>query len=142
MTTERTIPPTVGLTQDAGWEIGVSRTVDVPLQQVWEYLTSADGIGRWLGGGLDLPADKGTRYRTPDGTSGEIRSYHPGGRLRLTWQPADWDHSSTVQVTVSDRTGRTSVRFHQEKLADADERARQRQHWTAVMDAVVSDLID
>ena len=142
MTTERTVSPAVGLTQDAGWEIGVSRTVDVPLQRVWDYLTSPDGVRRWLGSGLELPAEKGTRFRTDDGTHGEVRSYHPTGRLRLTWQPAGWDHSSTVQVTVSDRSGRTSVRFHQEKLADADERSRQREHWIAVMDAVVGDLTD
>ncbi|WP_395727983.1 SRPBCC domain-containing protein [Nakamurella sp.] len=133
----------VGLTRDAGFEIGVSRTVDLPPDQVWRSLVSDDGVATWLGAGVRLPdpaAAKGTRYRTTDGTRGEIRSLHPTGRLRLTWQPPDWDHESTVQVTVSVRGGRTVIRFHQERLSDPAERARQREHWRAVLDAVVDRL--
>ena len=134
----------VGLTRDAGFEIGVSRTVDLPPDRVWRTLVSDEGVAVWLGAGVQLPTDpaiaKGTPYRTADGTRGEIRSFHSTGRLRLTWQPPGWDHESTVQVTVSSRGGRTVLRFHQERLADPAERARQRAHWRAVMDAVV-DLL-
>jgi uncharacterized protein YndB with AHSA1/START domain len=134
----------IGLTRDAGFEIGVSRTVDAPPGRVWEVLVSEAGVATWLGPGVRLPADptaaKGTPYRTADGTRGEIRSFHPAGRLRLTWQPPDWDHESTVQVTVTSRGGRSVIRFHQERLAGPDERARQREHWRAVMDAVVDRL--
>jgi uncharacterized protein YndB with AHSA1/START domain len=130
----------IGLTQDAGWEIGVSRTIDAPLSVVWAYLTSTEGIARWLGGGLTLPAEKGAGYTTPDGTSGELRSFRPGDRIRLTWQPAGWDHSSTVQIATRASGRKTMVRFHQERLADASERERQRAHWTGVMQAVVDEL--
>jgi len=132
--------PTVGLTRDAGFEIGVSRTIDHSSSTVWEYLTSQDGIRRWPGGGLELPAAAGDRYTTPDGTTGEVRSFHPLDRIRRTWQPVDWDHPSTVQVAIADRGGRTMLRFHQERLADPDERARQRTHWAGVMDGVIADL--
>ncbi len=130
----------VGLTRDAGFEIGVSRTLNHPPAVVWTYLTSGDGVRRWLGGGLELPATRGERYTTPDGTTGEVRSFHPLDRIRLTWQPVDWDHASTVQVAIGDRIGRTMLRFHQERLADPDERARQRTHWAGVMDGVIADL--
>lgn len=134
----------VGLTRDAGFEIGVSRTVDRPADRVWRTLVSDEGVAIRLGAGVQLPTDpvcaKGTRYRTADGTHGQIRSFHPTGRLRLTWQPPGWDHESTVQVTVSSRGGRTVIRFHQERLADPAERARQREHRRAVLDAVVDRL--
>lgn len=133
----------VGLTREAGFEIGVSRTVDAPADRVWHSLTSEDGLATWLGAGVRIPdpdTAKGTPYRTSDGTRGEFRSVHPGGRLRLTWQPAGWDHDSTVQLTVSSRTGRTVIRFHQERLTGPDERERQREHWRSVMDAVVDRL--
>lgn len=133
-------PTPVGLTRDVGYEIGVSRTINLPRQQVWDHLTSADGIARWLGQGLELPASKGTRSETPDGTTGEVRSYHSTGRIRFTWQPAGWDHSTTMQVTATASGDKTVLRFHQEKLADPGEREQQRQHWQAVMDAVVADL--
>jgi hypothetical protein len=44
------------------------------------------------------------------------------------------DHDSTLQVAVEDKGGRTVVRFHQERLAGADERERQREHWKHVLD--------
>ena len=55
-----------------------------------------------------------------------------------------WDHDTTVQVTVSRPAGsagdRTVLRFHQEWLADAEERARQREHWRAAMERVTTAL--
>jgi hypothetical protein len=45
-----------------------------------------------------------------------------------------------VQVTVSRRNGRTVLRFHQERLADPDERDRQRAHWQSVLDSLVEQL--
>lgn len=130
-----------GLTKGAGWEIGVSRSVAFPLETVWDFLTSTEGSAVWLGAGVQRLDQPGSAYRTSSGTSGEIRSFRPLDRVRLTWQPEDWSHDSTVQFTVS-RTaaGRTLLRFHQERLADATERERQRAHWQVVLDAVVTAL--
>lgn len=134
----------IGLTKDAGFEIGVSRTVDADPARVWELVVSDEGVRIWLGHGVHFPPGrppgKGTGYLTADGTRGEIRSFHPDGRLRLTWQPRDGDHESTVQVTVSERKGKAVLRFHQERLADPDERERQRAHWRAVLDQLIALL--
>ena len=70
----------------------------------------------------------------------EVRSFHPENRIRLTWQPAGWDHPTTLQVAVGDRSGRTLLRFHQERLADSAERSAQRAHWEGVMGDVLDDL--
>ena len=87
---------------------------------------------------LDEP---GAAYETEAGTAGEIRSFRPQDRVRLTWQPEDWDHDSTVQFTVTSAPGdRTRVVFHQERLADAAERVQQRTHWQGVMDALAAAL--
>ena len=130
-----------GLTKGAGWEIGVSRTVAFPLEEVWDFLTSPKGSAVWLGAGVQRLDEPGRDYQTSEGTSGEIRSFRPHDRVRLTWQPSDWDHDSTVQFTVrSAGAGRTMLRFHQERLADAGEREQQRAHWRAVRDAVVAKL--
>jgi uncharacterized protein YndB with AHSA1/START domain len=130
----------VGKTADAGWEIGVSRTVPAPIDVVWEALTSADGVAVWLGPGVALPTEKGSAYETDDGTVGEVRSFHPLDRIRLTWQPEDWSHDSIVQVALSDKGERTGITFHQERLASNAERERQRVHWQRVMDALVAQL--
>ena len=130
-----------GHTRDAGWEIGVSRTVPFPIDDVWDFLTSAAGPAVWLGAGVLRLDEPGTAYETEVGTRGEIRSVRPRDRVRLTWRPVDWDHDSTVQVTVTAASGdRTRIGFHQERLADAAERERQRTHWQGVLDALVAAL--
>lgn len=141
MTERPARPAPVGLTRDAGWQIGVSATLLVPIEQVWGFLTSPEGMRLWLGHEVDLLHEPGQPYRTQDGTHGEVRSLRPRDRVRLTWRPPGWDHDSTVQVAVQVAgPGRTLLRFHQERLADAGERERQRTHWRAVLTSVVAAL--
>ncbi len=52
----------------------------------------------------------------------------------ITWRPPGWSHDSTVQVALSGGSRSTTVRFHQERLANSTERERQRDHWRAVLD--------
>jgi uncharacterized protein YndB with AHSA1/START domain len=127
-----------GLTKDAGWNIGVSKTLPHSVEDVWDFVISPEGVALWLGSGVAL--QDGASYETDDGTVGEVRSLHRNDRVRLTWQPADWSHDSTVQVAVSPSGGKTVLRFHQERLASADERERQRAHWSQVMTSVVEKL--
>lgn len=124
-----------GLTRDAGWQIGVSRTFAAPIEQAWDVLVDGPGLPLWLGAGAVLPEEVGGTYRAEDGTQGELRSLRPLDRVRLTLQsPGRAGRPTVVQlVVVAGATG-TSVRFHQEHLADADERERQRDHWTAALD--------
>ncbi|MGW4895172.1 SRPBCC family protein [Kitasatospora sp. NPDC004240] len=130
----------VGLTRDAGFEIGVSRTLPHPPEAVWELLTSARGTALWLGPGARLATEPGGPVTADDGSTGELRSLHPGARIRLTWRPPGRTGPTTVQLTVTPNGGRTVLRFHQERLADPEERSRQREHWRAVMDAVAAEL--
>jgi uncharacterized protein YndB with AHSA1/START domain len=133
----------VGLTQDAGWEIGVSRTVAAPREVVWDLLVSDEGRALWLGAGATPATEKGAPWSADDGTAGELRSFRPPERIRLTWRPPGWDHDSTVQVVVTAKgPDRTVINFHQERLAGAAEREHQRAHWSAVLDRLVGELAD
>lgn len=132
----------VGNTKDVGFQIGVSRTLPHPLEAVWAFLVSERGTALWLGPGVRLGTEKGAAYASDDGTTGELRSFRPGDRVRVTCRPSGWTHDTTVQVVVvpSAAAGRTSVRFHQEWLADAAERERQRAHWQSVLDRLAEVL--
>jgi len=66
-----------GLTRHAGWEIGVSRTVPFPLEEVWDFLTSSEGSTVWLGAGVRRLDEPGEAYETSAGIAGEIRSFRP-----------------------------------------------------------------
>ena len=48
---------TEGKTRDAGWHIGVSRTLAHPLDRVWTVLIENPAL--WLAPGVDLPAKVG-----------------------------------------------------------------------------------
>jgi uncharacterized protein YndB with AHSA1/START domain len=138
----------VGRTQDSGWEIGVSRTLPVGVDRAWSYLMSEPGLATWLGPGVVLPDRPGDPIVAEDGSTGELRSFHPAERVRLAWTPAGWDHPTIVQCTISgsgSHSGsgsaeRTTIRFHQERLADSEERERQRGHWRQVLDRVEERL--
>ncbi len=132
----------MGRTKDAGWQIGVSITVDRPAAEVWDLLVAAEGLAVWLGPGTELSGERGDQYETSDGVVGEIRSFREEDRIRLTWQPPEWDHDTTVQIALDDRGAKTGVRFHQERLASAEEREQQRRHWKSVAERLRPLFVD
>ena len=123
-----------GQTADAGFQIGVQKTIDLPLNRAWELLTSAEGIRTWLGNAPRLNLRPRTRYRTPDGTAGEIRTVDEGRKLRLTWLPRGWKRATTLQITLVPNGDKTSIRFHHEKLDGERERERMYSHWRDVLE--------
>ncbi|MFE0025186.1 SRPBCC domain-containing protein [Amycolatopsis sp. NPDC059021] len=113
-----------------------------PPERLWAFLVSKEGAEIWLGPGAELPRERGAVYETANGTTGEIRSFHEGDRIRLTWRPKDWDHDSTMQVTVSGTGQKATLRFHQEWLSGPEERAGQRAYWKDVTERVVAALAE
>jgi uncharacterized protein YndB with AHSA1/START domain len=133
----------VGKTRDAGWQIGVSKTIDRPVEDVWSFITSLEGIAIWLGEGVTVLSELGAGYETTAGVRGETRSFRELDRVRLTWQPPGWRHETTLQLTVSPAgAGRARLGVHQERLADAEEREQQRTHWRDVVNALVAALTE
>ena len=126
----------VGLTKDAGFQIGVRRTVDVSPQCAWDILTSNDAVNIWLGDVGELRLEPGASFRTGNGTTGTFRIVKPGSHVRLAWQPPHWSNESTLQVRVLPRPtqGRATVSFHQEKLRDTGQRQQMHRHWLQVLD--------
>lgn len=132
--------PTTGLTRDAGYQIGVSRTLPLPASAVWDFMAGPEGLALWLGPGVEIDLRRGGAYRTADGAGGEIRGYREGERLRATRRGPD-GAESTVQFTVSARGDRTVLTFHQERLGGPEERTARRGHWKAAMAAVEAALL-
>ena len=110
-----------------GLELGLRRDVDAAVDEVWEYFV-VDGLTTWLGD-TTLGLHKGDTYLTADGVAGEILSRTDQLRLRITWQPDDWDHDSTLQVTLMPAGSGTTIGFHHEGLTSSSERSRMLAHW-------------
>lgn len=135
----------VGETADAGYQVGVQRTIRVERGALWDRLLSADGRSRWLGETAEFDAAPGADYETADGTVGEVRTVSEGERLRMTWQPAGRGEPTTLQLTLScprNDDSKTTLRVHHEKLAGADEREAMREHWRGVLDRIEAWVSD
>jgi uncharacterized protein YndB with AHSA1/START domain len=117
----------MGRTLDAGYQIGVRRTLPVSEDRLWALLLSPEGQRAWLGGVTDL--EPGSRFAFADGTRGEIRVNRPWSHLRLAWQPPAWETPSIVQVRVLAARGGSTLSFHQDHLEGPTERAEMKARW-------------
>jgi uncharacterized protein YndB with AHSA1/START domain len=132
----------VGETADAGFQVGVQRTVTATAAEAWELITSRPGL--WLGDGASVAFAAGERYAVPagrdaPGASGEVRAVKPGERLCLTWQPEGWSAPATLQLTLAETgPGRTAIHVHLEKLPDAGARDAMRAHWRGALERIAA----
>lgn len=130
----------VGLTRDAGWELGVRRTLPAPAEDVWRRLL-AEWLPQWLG--IDsVPQMVGAPVRHQGRVHGRVIGCHVGRRVRLRWTPAILDHETVFQVTLQepaeDGAAGTSIEIHQERLLGDAERQSLLVYWTAVLDELVA----
>ena len=128
----------VGRTKDAGFQIGVRRTLPHAPSTVWAALTTDAGLAAWLGEGASLDGElaPGSALRTADGSEGEIRSVRAVDRIRARVRPPTRHAATTVQIALVPTATGTAVVLHEEHLADAEERELRREHWRGVADAL------
>lgn len=124
----------VGLTGDTDHQLDVQRTLPCSLEEAWDLLTSDAGTRVWLDTQKAPGADRGARFKTRDGTKGQILSYRVCDRIRLTWRPKKRDADTTLQVSVHQEPDGTTLRFHQEHLNDDEELRMMHGHWRDVLD--------
>ncbi len=130
-----------GETADAGFQVGVQKTLAMGRSALWHFLMSVEGLRLWLGEVDEaIPMDAGVDYHTNDGTRGQIRTLRENERIRLTWQPSDWSAPSTLQIYFEDKGDKTALRFHHEKLKDAEQREEMKQHWRSVLTSIAKSI--
>jgi uncharacterized protein YndB with AHSA1/START domain len=128
-----------GETAGAGFQVGVQKTIAAPADELWRFISSADGMRVWLGDVESaFPLESGVTYSSRDGHSGEIRSVVPGTRLRLTFRTSETDDPTTLQLHVTDKGDRSALQFHHEKLRDAAHRATMKAHWQLVLKRIAA----
>ena len=135
----------IGQTENGTFQIGTRRTFPIDIDTTWLLLVSEPGLVVWLG---EVPESgwrvvKGVSYATKDGTRGEIRVVNERVNIRLSWQPRNWSHASTVQVRVipAAHSG-TTVSFHQEGLVNVREREVMRRHWLEVLEKLEGLIVE
>jgi uncharacterized protein YndB with AHSA1/START domain len=126
-----------GQRRDAGFEIGVQRTVPLSADEAWRRLTGPDGVRAWLGDAPSLRLEVGEAYRLADGTAGEVRIVAEGERVRITRHPNGWARASTIQIRVTPKGEKSVIAFHEENLPDAEAREARRAHFQEAIAEIV-----
>jgi len=126
----------VGQTSAGGYQIGVQKTLPMPVEAAWNLVMDGPGRAIWLGTVDHLELRRGEQYQTLEGPRGEIRSVAIGQRIRLTWHNPELLSPSTLQVYVMASGDKASVRFHQERLSSLEERELMRERWREALDGL------
>ena len=128
----------IGLTKDTGWQVGLRRTIPVPVEMIWDLLISPQGIRIWLGDGEPFELAKGAKYHLDDGTSGEVRVVKPLSHFRITRFPPvpDYLRASTVQIRVLGNKEKTTLVFHEEHLPNKQARLSRKSYYLQVIEQI------
>lgn len=130
----------VGKTKDAGFQIGVRRTVPATVEAVWRFLTGAEGLRAWLGEAEGTVVREGENFATREGDSGRFTVVKPLSHVRLQWMKSDWEAPSTLQIRVLPAKQGATISIHQEKLSGPAAREEMKAHWEGVQEAIERQL--
>ena len=133
----------LGQTQDGFYQIGVSRTVPVPANSVWELLHSTEGIDLITrdpavdpppGHGADVPSSmmamNALNGQSATGVRVTTTTFESGSHVRMRWQRRGWPTHSILQIRVLPKSEtKTTLSFHQERLPSRDARNDMQSHW-------------
>lgn len=124
-----------------GFEIGVSRTIEIPQQDLWNFIISEEGMRLWLGDMAELNFREKGEYRTLRDISGQFNVIKNLSHIRMTWKPEEWNNPSVLQVrAVAKGNHKATLSFHQEKLPDQAAREKMKQRWKAIANEMQSAL--
>ncbi len=117
--------------------VNVSRSVAAPPLHVWEVLVSDEGAQALLGTGARL-GGKGEPYRTEEGPSGVLRSFHPLEQLRVSWHAAPDAPATVVELDLRPDGESTVLDLTQEHLPPDTDLGELEVRWTAALDALTT----
>jgi len=120
----------VGVTKDAGVQIGVRRTLAASKERIWNFMLSSGGRKLWIGSVPEFRLEKGFGFASAEGVTGKLTVIEPLRKLRMTWKRPEWERPSRLQLYVLPASqGKTTVAIHQEMLDDVYIRELMRRHW-------------
>ena len=137
-----------GQTAGGNFQIGVSRTLKIPVTDLWAFLESPDGISMLLtegapDGPMSLHTDGLESFQadSPDGIEAETTTYHHASHVRMRFRLPGWEQHSILQIRVQEKDPeRTVLTFHQEKLPDQAAREAMKTRWKDISARIADRL--
>ncbi|BBU38901.1 MAG: ATPase [Bacillaceae bacterium] len=131
----------VGVTKDAGVQIGVRKTIKVEQEKVWDYLTSPQGLPLWIGDVSEFRLQKGYEFKSKEGICGKLTVVLPFRKLRMKWKLPEWEKPSRLQLyLLPTDSGKTTIAIHQEMLDDVYVRELMRRFWADKLEQIKNYL--
>ena len=118
-------------------DIEVSRVVPLPLDKVWQVLTTNAGAEALLGGGARL-GTKGEPWHSADGSHGVVRSFHPMQQVRLTWHADEHAPATLVDLQLTAEGDGTRMGLRQEHIHDVAMSQSLQQRWEEALGRIGS----
>ncbi|WP_063386413.1 SRPBCC family protein [Aeribacillus pallidus] len=131
----------VGVTKDAGVQIGVRKTIKVEKEKVWDYLTSPHGLLLWIGDVSEFRLQKGYEFKSKEGICGKLTVVLPFRKLRMKWKLPEWEKPSRLQLyLLPTDSGKTTIAISQEMLDDVYVRELMRRFWADKLEQIKNYL--
>ena len=119
-----------GQTQDSGFQIGVSKTFNIPAVKLWELITSRAGFELISGDKLPVSNITETIQKSPAQIEYQITTLRKDSHIRMKWRVPEWKSHSILQVRVTGKgVSKAVLTFHQEKLDNEAVRSSMKQYW-------------
>ena len=122
----------VGLTKDAGWQMGVRKTLDTDFDRVWDFMFSDKGLNLWLGPIKAEQLEVGKAMDLDHGIWFKIVVFKPFSHIRMQWKKREWSNTSRLQLRIIRSKEKTVVSFAQEMMRNQTQREEMIVHWKKV----------
>ena len=120
----------IGKTEKSGWQVGVRKTIQIPVSSLWNLITQPQILKIFTGDSkivddilnLDMLSESGIHYK--------ITTFVPSSHIRMKWRFADWEKYSILQIrTIDAGESKSVLAVHQEKLKDQNTRLEMKEYW-------------
>lgn len=115
----------------------VSRTVSVPVREVWKVLMTDQGTQALLGPGATLGA-KGHAWTSDDGRMGVIRSFHPLEEIRFSFRKSADSAPGMVELLLVPQGESTTLQITHRNFVSEVEWIQHR--WSTALERIEACL--
>lgn len=123
-----------GQTQSSGFQIGVSKTLPVKRDELWNIIITPKVFALIVSDNINPETIINQKRTSETGIEYKITTWESRSHMRMQWKLPEWHSYSILQVRLAaQKSGRTVLTFHQEKMADESIREDMRLHWKEVL---------
>jgi len=118
-----------------GYFICSTKTIGVPVAEVFKAWSSAGELSKWFGAGSKADVKDGGSYENKDGDKGKFLRVRVNKDIRMTWENAGLSSPTQVDVQFQDKgKGKTGLLVNHTRLQTRAEADGLRAAWAAALD--------